>query len=616
MRCEPEAFFVIAVSMAATNGAASTEATAAAVTSAISLLVVVRDSCRAHDMASVERRHVSARAQRHRVSAGDPVLQLQLRTMFLAGAIVSTPHPSTANCTVSWHTQPLDHFDYAESRTFQQRVFSYDVHWRRPNSSAGAGPILFYCGNEASVELYVNATGWMWERAQTLGALLVFAEHRYYGETQPLGDASSANVSTLRWLTLEQALADYATLIYELKDALGAPDAKVVAIGGSYGGMLAAWLRMHYPSAVDAALAASAPVLGFDGMRAPGELFDGNAFWRVVTRDASPAAGAHPDCVPAARATWAAIDAAAASAAGRSQLSSIFRLCTPLDDELLARDAAHARTGSRRESGGGLLPPPPTEGSAAARLKALLLNVFDTLAMGNFPYPSNYLVFQQTRDPTVTLPAWPMRAACAHFAGAFNASGGGAATGAAASVETVGEAAGAPRADDLMRRMAAAAGVLYNASGKAKCYELPQSALDGDDGIWDWQYCTQRLPQETYFNLSGTDDMFWPFNKSAATITAHCARRFPGVVQRPDWIAATSAFMSGSSASHVIFSNGEYDPWRAGGVLRNLSSTLVAVEVPGGAHHLDLMFADPQDPAPVRAARDTELALLREWLGV
>ena len=54
----------------------------------------------------------------------------------------------------------------------------------------------------------------------------------------------------------------------------------------------------------------------------------------------------------------------------------------------------------------------------AGGLQALLLNAFDTLAMGNFPYPSNYLVYQQTRDPSVVLPAWPMRAACAKFAGA------------------------------------------------------------------------------------------------------------------------------------------------------------------------------------------------------
>ena len=41
----------------------------------------------------------------------------------------------------------------------------------------------FYCGNEANVELYVNATGLMWEHAEKAGAVLVFAEHRYYGET-------------------------------------------------------------------------------------------------------------------------------------------------------------------------------------------------------------------------------------------------------------------------------------------------------------------------------------------------------------------------------------------------------------------------------------------------
>ena len=44
------------------------------------------------------------------------------------------------------------------------------------------------------------------------------------------------------------------------------------------------------------------------------------------------------------------------------------------------------------------------------RLAAWLLNLWDTLAMGNFPYPSNYLVYQQTHDASVRLPAWPFRA--------------------------------------------------------------------------------------------------------------------------------------------------------------------------------------------------------------
>ena len=138
-------------------------------------------------------------------------------------------HPGVPNATLTWHTQWLDHFDFGETRTFQQRVFTYDRHW----SGSPDAPILFYCGNEANVELYINSTGLMWENAASLSALLVFAEHRYYGETLPLGGESTKNASTLRWLTMEQALADYARIIYDLKTRLRVPGAPVVALGGS-----------------------------------------------------------------------------------------------------------------------------------------------------------------------------------------------------------------------------------------------------------------------------------------------------------------------------------------------------------------------------------------------
>lgn len=64
------------------------------------------------------------------------------------------------------------------------------------------------------------------------------SQHRYYGESMPYGSKEEAykNSTSLAYLTAEQALADYALLLTELKRQFSAEASPVVLFGGSYGG--------------------------------------------------------------------------------------------------------------------------------------------------------------------------------------------------------------------------------------------------------------------------------------------------------------------------------------------------------------------------------------------
>lgn len=66
-------------------------------------------------------------------------------------------------------------------------------------------------------------------------------QHRFYGNSIPFGgnkDVAYNNSSTLGYLSSTQALADYASLILDLKHNLSAIDSPVVVFGGSYGGSI------------------------------------------------------------------------------------------------------------------------------------------------------------------------------------------------------------------------------------------------------------------------------------------------------------------------------------------------------------------------------------------
>jgi lysosomal Pro-X carboxypeptidase len=164
----------------------------------------------------------------------------------------------------------------------------------------------------------------------------------------------------------------------------------------------------------------------------------------------------------------------------------------------------------------------------------------------------------------------------------------------------------------LLAAFNAAGNVFNNATQNIDCYVLPTDLFL--DGIWDYQYCTETLPEETYFTRDGVHDSFWPmdaYNKTA--IEAHCFDKF-GVKPRWTWIREQYGGVRGGS--NIVFTNGGFDPWSSGGILpgssRDTPST-PAFFIPEGAHHLDLFFSNPEDPASVTSVRKSQIQLVHQW---
>jgi pimeloyl-ACP methyl ester carboxylesterase len=475
----------------------------------------------------------------------------------------NAPDPADliASCQLRWRNATLDHFSFAEGddETFPQRYYVCDKHWRRatpapaPSSAASdnennsnsdepalgsAGPIFFYAGNEADVLLYLNHTGLMWENAERFGALLVFAEHRYYGQSRPskkpprsvAADDSGAPPTTLAaasarrlrarlaHLSAPQAMADYVKLLRDLRAELRVPaDTPVACFGGSYGGMLASWMRMKHPDSIDASVASSAPIFNFVGLDPP---YPPDAFAAAVTADATPGVGgASEACAGNVRSGWRALaflsghseekgavatqataaaleerEGAAVARSGvvlrkredpdsprlarrRAMAARAMRLCEDAADEDEDDDKSGGSGGGGKGGGGAADLLKRRSGFEAAR--TWLSSAWDYMAMGDFPYETSYMTNGQG-----DLPAFPVRAACERLADPSLASweeqegeeeeeegGGGSLAAAAATARERGAAR-------LLEAMTQAAGVFFNYTGAdVECYE---PAGDGD----------------------------------------------------------------------------------------------------------------------------------------
>jgi lysosomal Pro-X carboxypeptidase len=193
--------------------------------------------------------------------------------------------------------------------------------------------------------------------------LVIFAEHRYYGESLPFGN-NSFNNENLQFLTTEQALADYALLIKYIKKNLKAESCPVITFGGSYGGMLSAWFRLKYPTIVTGAIASSAPILQFYNTGVSEWIYS-----KITTDDFSEAG-----CSSNIKNSFLLIKKLSETNQGLDQISNDFKLCSPLKNIDESNNFI-----SWLESG------------------------LQYMAMIDYPYPTNFL------EP---VPAWPVKVCC------------------------------------------------------------------------------------------------------------------------------------------------------------------------------------------------------------
>jgi len=395
-----------------------------------------------------------------------------------------------------WFTQRIDHYGLSQNGFFKQRFLVNDTWWDAREN----GPIFFYAGNEGDIEAFAQNSGFMWDIAPHFRAMLVFAEHRYYGKSLPFGDKSVKvnEIANKReiishplqpdpkyngYLTSEQALADYAALLTHLKATIaGASKSPVIAFGGSYGGMLAAWFRIKFPHICDGAVAASAPVNQFD---APCE-----AFGRIVTADYAAEGG---DCVEIIRRSWVAVDNVTASANGLKWLQDEFELCDTLKKE------------------------------DVPAFKAYLNNLWTNVAMMDYPYPTTFLM---------PLPGNPVRAVCKKIQLA-----------AEANMDDV-------FASNKSLLSAAFAGVqvYFNYTGSAKCLKLADPDEIGSS-MWDYQACTEMVMPMCFDNVQ---DMFekTPWNYTA--YAEGCKQRWK-VEPRPLMADTMYGGKKLQAASNIIF---------------------------------------------------------------
>ncbi|KAI6233558.1 putative serine protease K12H4.7 [Aphelenchoides fujianensis] len=202
----------------------------------------------------------------------------------------------------------VDGWYFIEQKTFAISSTNY----------APGGPVFLALSGEVPAMTYEEFTDHteMGFLAEEMGAMMLLLEHRGYGTSRITDDLTT---DSLRFLSVEQALADAVVFIRSVVAKLSLANPRFVTFGCAYGGALSAWLRRENPELTVGAVASSPLMLP------KVDVFE----YSQVVNESFAALGCQAEISDA----FAAVHNAFLTIDGRNQLNAAFSLCTNFTED-------------------------------------------------------------------------------------------------------------------------------------------------------------------------------------------------------------------------------------------------------------------------------------------
>lgn len=366
-------------------------------------------------------------------------------------------------------------------------------------------------------------------------------------------------------------MADYINILSHDQDndnpKIAALNPKVVAFGGSYGGMLSAMIRYKYPHKIAGAIAGSAPM-------AITSISDHHpSDFNSVTTETYKF---YNHCDDKIRKIWPTIDTMS-----DEEILSKFNIC---DDQ---------------------------QGYVKNRFIAGLESSYILMAMANYDHAANFIM---------PLPEWPIEFYCQNLEKYTNDEYESFHV-----IENIiqltrnftGQAVDCLPMDVDLDQPAKLPGNLH--LQKVSASNQPVKGIDINS--WAFQTCTQ-IPivlvssKSDMFRNSTFDTVEAEFADTKKQMTQNCQDQF-GVTPDYDYIKNTYGyFQDGSHFSNIVFTNGQFDPWRSGKPLieTNPDKDIIMINIEKGAHHAEMMPVDKNDPISFYKARSKIEQMVNKWI--